>query len=226
MTYTPITHGQSNWDVPVNAAFVDQDGRITANTNSITTTNVAVAKVQNGNFDATDQGFSAWSGDPILYTGTSGVLVSGTLYMHKIKVTSSFICSNITYVVHAAGITLTAGQNFMALYDPSGNRIALSADLTATDFASTGTKTTAWVTPVSLSPGVYYAALLCNATTPVNVVKTATFTNAGAMFAGLTAATSRASSGGTGLTALTATPDPVTMANRTSGSNTFWFALN
>lgn len=30
MTYTPIVEGTLNWDVPVNAAFVDQDNRITA----------------------------------------------------------------------------------------------------------------------------------------------------------------------------------------------------
>jgi len=30
MAYTPIPKGTSDWDVPVNAAFVDQDDRISA----------------------------------------------------------------------------------------------------------------------------------------------------------------------------------------------------
>ncbi len=35
MTYTPIPAGTQNWDVPVNAAFVDQDARITTNASDI-----------------------------------------------------------------------------------------------------------------------------------------------------------------------------------------------
>jgi hypothetical protein len=37
MTYVPIPAGTPDWDVPVNAAFVDQDGRITANAAAIVT---------------------------------------------------------------------------------------------------------------------------------------------------------------------------------------------
>jgi len=37
VTYTPITPGIPNWDVPLNAALVDQDGRITTNASGLGT---------------------------------------------------------------------------------------------------------------------------------------------------------------------------------------------
>lgn len=224
MTYTPITHGQSNWDVPVNAAFTDQDARITTNANAIVTTAANLAKSQTGRPDAADSGFQAWSADPVLATGTSAALVSGSLYLNQVKVTNTFVTTSIWYVVHAGGSGLTSGQNFIALFDAAGNRVAISADLT-TDWATPATKNTPWVSSASLAPGMYYAAILSNGTTPINVVKTATFTNTGAFTANLSSANLRSSTGGTGLTSLTAVPSTVTMSNRSAGSNTFWCAL-
>lgn len=43
MTYTPIERGSENWDVPVNAAFTDQDNRITTNANSISALTTSLA---------------------------------------------------------------------------------------------------------------------------------------------------------------------------------------
>jgi len=37
MSYTPITPGAINWDVPLNAALVDIDARTTTNTNTVAT---------------------------------------------------------------------------------------------------------------------------------------------------------------------------------------------
>lgn len=39
MTYTPIPYGTDNWNVPLDAALTDQDGRITQNTTDIATAN-------------------------------------------------------------------------------------------------------------------------------------------------------------------------------------------
>jgi hypothetical protein len=225
MSYSPIDPGTQNWDVPLNAALTDQDLRITDNLTLIQATNSAADKVENSTYTAADYGFQSWSYDPILGTSTSGVLTSGTLYLHKIKVTNSFVCSNIIYVIHAAAVTPVSGQNFMALYDLAGNRVAVSADL-GTDWTSTGTKTTPWTSSVSLTPGFYYAAILPNAATNINTIKTAGFTNAGAFNAVQANQDIRSSTGGTGLTSLTAMPSTITMSNRNAGgTNTFWFAL-
>ncbi len=46
MAYTPIPQGTPDWDVPVNAAFVDQDGRITSNTSNIATASSEIDALQ------------------------------------------------------------------------------------------------------------------------------------------------------------------------------------
>lgn len=46
MSYTPIPAGTPDWDVPVNAAFTDQDGRITSNTASIDTQSTQITNLQ------------------------------------------------------------------------------------------------------------------------------------------------------------------------------------
>lgn len=45
MTYTPIPQGTLNWDVPVNAAFVDQNGRIDTNTAQIAANSAAITTI-------------------------------------------------------------------------------------------------------------------------------------------------------------------------------------
>lgn len=224
MTYTPITRGQTDWDVPVNAAFVDQDTRITTNAANISTVSSTIAQIDATSWQADDQGFLAMSTDPILATGSSGALTSGTVYLHRFKVTSTILATNLWHVVAAAGGTLTSGQNFAALYNGSGTQLAVTADLT-TDWGTTGLKTNAFTSSVSLSAGVYYMAFLSNGTTGVNLAKTATFTSGAALNANLSASTLRASTGGTGLTGLTALPSSITMSNRSAGTNTIWFAI-
>jgi hypothetical protein len=223
MSYSPIDPGTQNWDVPLNAALTDQDLRITDNLTLIQATNSA-ADLTETTQNASDHGLLTWNYDPAFMSAGSGALASGTLYLNRVKVTANAITNSVMYVVNTAGGTLTSGQNFMALFDSAGNRIAITADLTATDFASTGTKTTPWVSTASIVPGFYYVALLTNGTTGVNVWKTTT-SNANGINANLSAATYRYSSGGTGLTGLTAVPSTVTMANRSVGSNSFWCAL-
>jgi hypothetical protein len=46
VSYTPIPAGTPDWDVPVNAAFTDQDGRITSNTASIDTQSTQITNLQ------------------------------------------------------------------------------------------------------------------------------------------------------------------------------------
>ena len=224
MTYTPIVRGQTDWDVPVNAAFVDQDTRITANTANISTVTATQDQFDSAVWRPSDQGFLAWTTDPVLSTGSSGALTSGTLYLHRFKVTTPVTVSDAWHVVATAGGTLTAGQNFIALYGSDGTRLAVTADLT-TDWGTTGLKTSAFTSSVLLPVGVYYIGFLSNGTTGVNVAKTATFTAGSALNANLSASTLRTSTGGTGLTGLTVTPSTVTMSDRSAGTNTIWVAF-
>ena len=56
MTYTPIARGTTSWDVPVNAAFADQDTRITNNATAITTNATNIALLDGENFNVKTYG--------------------------------------------------------------------------------------------------------------------------------------------------------------------------
>lgn len=217
MTFTSIPAGTITWDVPVNAAMSDLQSQITTLGTRTTTLE------SQGDFRASEHGFLYWNYDVNIAAQTS-VLTSGTAYMSKVNVRSAITATNLNYIVSTAGTTLTSGQNFVGLYDSSGNRIAVSADLT-TDWGSSGYKTTPFVTPASLSAGAYYAAWLTVGATGITVAR-ASAMNSSALNAGLVAATARYTTGGTGFTGLTSLPSPATMSNRTLGATSIWCAIN
>lgn len=224
MTYTPIPAGQSNWDVPVNAAFTDQDARITSNNASIGTNVAAINSIEAGTTIPAEQGLQTWNYDPISASGTS-VLTTGSLYMARVRVTAGFVCSTSYFNVATLGTTLTAGQNFIALYDAAGTQVAISADQTA-NWGTTGFKATPWVSSASLSPGYYYVTLLTNGATGISVTRGVSTGASAILSPNFTNATLRWSTGGTGLTGLTAMPGSITMANRGQSSTATWVALS
>lgn len=224
MTYTPIPAGQDNWDVPVNAAFVDQDNRITANTGAVASNGTQINAIEAGATMPAEQGLQTWNYDPITASGTSA-LTTGSLYMARVRVTAGFVCSTSYFSLAALGTTLTAGQNFIALYDSAGTQVAITADQTA-NWGTTGVKSTAWVTPASLVPGYYYVALLTNGATGISVTRAVSTGVAALLSPNFTNATLRWSTGGTGLTGLTAMPASITMSNRGQSSTATWVALS
>lgn len=208
MTYTPIAQGTANWDVPVNAAFASQDSRITTLEN------------YNG-FQPTELNALAWNYDPGMASGQSGT-TAGVLHMIRIDVPVDITATNMVVAIQTAGATLTAGQNFGALYNSTGTRVAVSADQ-ATAFTGTGVITIPFTASAALSPGVYYAALLTNGTTQPMFMRTVGATNlAPAINFGLSVSNARWANSGT---SQTATPSSVTMSGRTFGASGFWAAL-
>lgn len=285
MTYTPIAKGSSNWDVPVNAAFTDQDNRITQNTTDIATntsditgkmsksgdtgtgaytfsnpsgaaitaqsngstnlmewkdsggtvrsrvglngnivadsiafavggiqfggtsnnfgggagamlgvnnagtvptsnpTNGAVIYSEGGflkvrmadgkivnlanlatpDFQAQDHGLIGWTQDPAGVNADGAVSTTGVVYLSKILVRQASTISNLICTVQTAGSGLTAGQNWIGLYGPTGTKLAEAG--MDSDFTSIGTKTKA-ITPQVVAAGHVYLALLTNGTTP------------------------------------------------------------
>lgn len=225
MTYTPVTAGTLNWDVPVNAAFTDQDTRITTNASNITSvTNRATALetlTSALEFQASDHAAKAWAYDPTMAVNST-VLTSGSVQMSKVILRAGATISTIYYNVSSAGVTLTAGQNFVGLYDAAGNQVGVSADQAA-NWTSTGQKTTALVTPAVLAAGSYCVAILSNGTTPPGLARATgqgTFVNFG-----LTTTTARYTSAGIGWTGLTSLPASGNFANRALSSTPLWFAI-
>lgn len=203
MTFTPIPVNSLDWDVPVNAAFgsLHASGAV-----------------------ASDHSLLAWAYDP-RGAANSTALTSGTVYLIKVQVTASGQTSN-GMVVHVpnAGVTLTAGQNFVGLYNAAGTRVAVSADQTAA-WGSSGFKTIAWTAPVAVTPGFYYIAILTNGATGISIAREANL-DATLVNINLTPATLRWSAGGTGLTGLTSLPASITMADRAASMLTVWVGLD
>lgn len=238
MTYTPIERGSSDWDVPLNAALVDQDGRIStnatnienntatisshstaisANSTSINNINSSIATLD---WQPQDHGLKAWTQDPAGCGSTGSILTAGTVYLCKVILRNAATISNLYIGITTAGSTLTAGQNAVGLYDTSGNKLVEGADQT-TAFGTSGLKTIA-VTPTALAAGAYYVAILSNGTTPPALMR-GNGASASTLNVGFAASAGRFLDYSTGLTALPAT---ITMASATTNASARWAAVN
>lgn len=212
MTYTPIPKGTDSWDVPVNAAFVDQDTRITSNAASITTLNSLTNTLER---QPGERGFKSWTMQPEATQSVGTIAVSGAMRLqrHKIRVASTI--TNLHMGVLVAGSGLTAGQNFMGIYDTAGNLIAQTGDQ-STNWTTVGMRTSPLTSPINLPAGDFYVGFLANGTTPPTFARG--HDNSSSFINGLTASGQHLYiSNGAGLTALPAT---VSLFN-TSGTS-YW----
>lgn len=191
MVTLPVT-GQSAWDVPLNAALVDLQNQVNERPLDL-------------DWSPTDQGYAAWTYDPALSAGST-LVPTGTLNLMRIAVRAPKTLTDMTICSTVAGSGLTAGQNFVGLYDASGNRLALSADQSAS-WASTGVKIIPFTAPAVVPAGFFYLAILVNGTTAPQIQRGQT-NAANAVNAALSTANSRYASSGAGLTALPATFTP------------------
>lgn len=164
-------------------------------------------------------GMIAWNFNPN-DAGSGNQTVSGTINLHKIFIPVTGTMTNSIVTVTTAGSGLTAGQNFVGLYNSAGTRLALTADQT-TNWGTTGAKIAAFTSPPVIStPGFYYVAILSVGTTQPIFAGSAGFSNA--YNANLTAATFTHADGPTAQTSL---PASITMASNTSSTKSIWVAL-
>ncbi|WP_372344731.1 hypothetical protein [Streptomyces sp. KL116D] len=180
--------------------------------------------VNNPEFRADDHGYLTWSMDPTRCTVySSAVTTHGQISLTKVKIVNrATVVTNIIAALGAAGVTLTTGQNFAGIYDSSGTRLAVTADQT-TAWGSSGVKTMALTAPVTLAVGTYYVALLSNGTGGGLQFAADGIGLTGTTNAGLTTATSRSLTIGTGLTSLSAN---LTLSGGTQYGYTRFVALN
>lgn len=167
MTYTPIPAGTINWNIPLEANQADLQAQVTTNGANITSlTNLTDAL----DWQADEMGLLGWAFDPVIVTGTQ-ILISGSIYWIKIPVRKAVTITNVRYTIATAGATLTAGQNLIGLYDATGTRLGVSADLSADWVGAVGTRETPLGAPVAVAAGFYYAAMMSNGTTPITVTR-------------------------------------------------------
>ncbi len=164
-----------------------------------------------------DNGLLACSmADPASANATTAP-ASGFLFLARIKVPAG--AGNITNIVHwvfAAGSGLTAGQNWLALFDSSGTRVGLSSDMT-TAWATAGQKSAslnAAITP-NAAGETFYAAMLANGTTrPTVAISTSVSGASTPANIGITSAPYRAGYANTGITTI---PASITLSAMNAG---------
>lgn len=188
------------------------------NTTQVATTAFATtASAENArHFRAPDQGFASWAFDPLNCT-TSSQPSSGNIYLMRLQVPAAFNVTRFYWGVATAGASITAGQNFVGIYDTTGT-LLVSAGVDADVTASAGPKTTT-LSSTALSAGWVWGAFLFVASTTPSILRIPAQSN-NAYNANLTAATYRFANAGSGKTSLTS----FTPSSNSSGSG-FWCAI-
>lgn len=166
-----------------------------------------------------DHGLTAWTYDPTL-TDNQTNAVNGTLYLAMVNLRVASTVTNLSISLAAGSGAATANQNFLALYDSTGVRQAVTA-AGAIDgkVTSSGPLTQAVVTPYAAPAGKYWVAVLLNTGAPQAAFARGSGFQSTPNF-GLGAAGLRWAVNGTGLTV---TPSSITPASNSGTNNiTLW----
>lgn len=172
--------------------------------------NLAVTGHALGQDTPAAHGIAAWCYDPALAVNST-TLANGTLYLTRVNVPADVTVTKLYWWVGNSGSSPVTNQNHVGLYASDGTLLA-SANVDAA-VSSTGLKTTT-ITGQALSAGSFYwIGLLFNASVPPTLTRASGWTGVDAAAnVGLTAATYRFATNGTGRTALPATITPASNA--------------
>jgi len=160
----------------------------------------------------------AWTSDPTA-VGGGALVTNGVVYLSALYVPKSTTAVKLWWCTTTAGATPTAGQNFVGLYDASGNRLVTVGIDGRVTVANTLFGETISVPVVA---GVYYVAWVFNAATAPNVAHASSI-NATLLNFNLTVSTARYATNGTGQTSLPAT---LTMASNANSTQSYWAAIS
>jgi hypothetical protein len=155
-------------------------------------------------------------------------LVSGRLDGVKIPLVEEIDVTNILLLVNQVGVSLTSGQNKLAIFSSSGSKLGETADQSTAWTSTTEPKSAAIVGgPITLTPSgandFVWVAMLCvhtNTAVGLRGLMTTLLYNAA-----LAAATYRTPVLG-GLTGQTSIPSSITVASNTSSNLFPWIGLN
>jgi hypothetical protein len=166
-----------------------------------------------------DHNLITWTQDPATCAAGQLIPTAGQVQFARIHLPEAKTITNILLFVSAAGVTLTSGQCFAALYNSSKALIAATADQ-ATNWQSTGTKTMALSGGAqALAAGDYLVAFYANGSTLPTMLRGV---SQSVVNAGLSASTSRYGTADSGLT----TAMPSTLGTLSGASNAWWAALS
>ncbi|MFG3046246.1 hypothetical protein ACGFZR_15120 [Streptomyces sp. NPDC048241] len=161
---------------------------------------------------ASANGMIGWTGPPGAALNTTN-LTAGVVHLAKIWVNRSGTVSGLaTRTITTAGAGLS--NSYMALYDMTGARLGVTADLSTSWQSATGNRTHPLAASAAVTPGFYYIAWLIGALTTAPGFARSTGTDIHNI--NLTAGTYCAATYGSGLTAMPTTLTMASMANFTS----------
>lgn len=111
-------------------------------------------------------GFIGWMSDPATLVSNLA-LATGRIFLNAIPLSATAATNKVWFSTgNSAGTALTSGQCFVGLYDSSGTRLGVSADISTTTtatFTTYGISLTGAPVTVTGGPGVIvYAAILMN----------------------------------------------------------------
>ena len=175
-----------------------------------------------GLYTLADYGAAAWTDDPSNFNGqTLTSPTAGTVYLVRLIVPVAAAVTSIWMHVVTAGVGLTSGQCFAALYSSAGALLQTSVDQ-ATAWGSTGLKQMT-ITSQPLTAGFCYVAQFQNFATSAARFHAGSNGVAAINF-GLAAANSRFASDSTN-TGRTTTM-PATLGTLAAASNATWVGLS
>jgi hypothetical protein len=165
-----------------------------------------------------------WTIDPALVSGLIGPN-AGQVTLIKMAWPKTATITNILMDIATAGVGLVGC--FAGIYDSTGALLGTTADQ-STAWTTTGVKTMALTSPASVPGGAntyIYVALLVGtgSTTFANMYRRVASSTAAVLNLGLTAATARSATSGTGQTTL---PSSITMASNTLGTSMIPIAVS
>jgi len=170
-----------------------------------------------------DSGFLAFTADQVASNANTAPS-SGVLNLARVNLRSAALVTNVVLDVITGGTSLTAGQNFAALYTAAGALVAATADQSANWAAAFLAPAALAGGPYQLAAGFYWVGFLCNNTAGANpAFLRAGNANTPTSNFGLGAAASRYAQTGAALTAAPASFTPNTL---TQTVTQWWAALS
>jgi hypothetical protein len=165
-----------------------------------------------------DQGLKGWTFDPTSLGSGGTVLTTQRIQYARVIIP---VAATVTGVaVQVVAIPTAASNTFFGLYDSTGTRVAVTAEISAS-FGTTGGKQLAFSSPYAAAAGTYYVGVVQTATTPMSLGR-AGLGSSIVYNLGIAAAPFRYNSGATGQTSL---PASVTLGTVTSSNDAYWMAL-
>ena len=113
-----------------------------------------------------DFSYKAWSYDPQIAASATAT-TAGVLWLQRFQVRTPITVTKLYYgVVSIAGLALTSSQCFMGIFDSTGTRVAVTADISTGFTAGNSELAFTLSGSVTLNPGQFYwAGILLNGTT-------------------------------------------------------------